>query len=225
MTITKSEKRRKPGRPNAADEVDLRDVILDQAELAFAEFGFAGTKTRKIAERAAVNPGLIRYYFGSKDALFEAVFRRRGGVVSSNRLTLLEAVLNRDSPPTVEELLYAYLKPQWVMKHSGEAGAAFVRLQAHIHAEPERRALQLRSEVYDASLKLYIQALSEILPNIPPSIISLRMAFLIGSYLFMLNDLGRLEDLTEGETRILEPEDMLRNLVRFLSAGMRAPID
>ncbi|NMM43416.1 TetR/AcrR family transcriptional regulator [Rhodospirillaceae bacterium KN72] len=216
--------RRKPGRPNVAEETDLRDVILDQAELAFAESGFSGTRTRDVAERAKVNHGLIRYYFGSKDALFEAVFRRRGGVVSSRRLTLLESLLAENTAPSVEDILHAYLKPQWDMKHSGPAGAAFIRLQAHIHAETAERALKLRSEVYDASLKRYIQTLSSVLPEIPTQVVALRMAFFIGSYLFMLNDLGRLGDLTDGETTHLEPDAMLHHLVRFFAAGMRAPV-
>lgn len=52
---------------------DARGRILDAALEAFAEQGFAGTTTREIAARADVNLGLIKYYFGSKDALWRAV--------------------------------------------------------------------------------------------------------------------------------------------------------
>lgn len=38
----------------------------------FSDEGFAGTTTRQIAARANVNLGLIKYYFGSKDALWRA---------------------------------------------------------------------------------------------------------------------------------------------------------
>lgn len=213
---------RKRGRPKSG--TDLRDVLLDHAEIVFAEEGFSGTKTREIAARAGVNQSLIRYYFTSKEALFDEVYRRRGMVISGSRHVLLDRVLDGQQPPTVESVIRAYLQPQWDMKYSGPSGAAFVRLQARLHAEPEEHALRLRREVYDASVRRYIDALSALLPDIPRDTISLRMAFLVGTYLFMLNDLGRLGDLTEGHITALGKEEMLDHLVAFLVAGMKAPL-
>jgi AcrR family transcriptional regulator len=54
-------------------EKDARERILDAALEIFADEGFAGTTTREIAACAGVNLGLIKYYFGSKDALWRAV--------------------------------------------------------------------------------------------------------------------------------------------------------
>ncbi len=215
------QKPRKPGRPREGN--DLRDQILDSAELHFAENGFAGAALRDIAAGAGVNQALIRYYFGTKEDLFKEVFRRRGGALSGQRHVLLDRLLAEKSAPSVEEIVQAYLYPQWDMKYSGPNGAAFVRLQARLHAEPEETALQLRREVYDASVKRYIAALEEALPGIPRDLISIRMAFLVGTYLFMLNDLGRLGDMTEGQLSDIGKEPMLNNLVAFLSAGLRAP--
>ena len=50
--------------------------ILDAAEHAFAEHGYAGTSTREIARRAGVPFGALHYHWGSKKQLWEAVFRR-----------------------------------------------------------------------------------------------------------------------------------------------------
>jgi len=55
---------------------DAKTRILDAGLEIFAEHGFAGTTTREIAARAKVNLGLIKYYFGSKDALWRAVVDR-----------------------------------------------------------------------------------------------------------------------------------------------------
>jgi len=53
-----------------------RELILDTALKAFAQYGFDGTSTRSIATQAGVNQGLIPYYFGSKQTLWrEAVDR------------------------------------------------------------------------------------------------------------------------------------------------------
>lgn len=213
--------KRKPGRPR--DTQDTRDQILDAAELLFAEHGFAVTPVRDIAEKAGCNQALIRYYFGSKENLFTEVFRRRGGLLAGQRHVLLDAVLQQDHPPSVEDVLYAYLKPQWDMKYSGPSGAAFVQMQARLHAEPEDYALRLRREVYDASVRRYIATLSDILPEIPRETLSIRMAFLVGTYLFMLNDLGRLGDMTDGQVYDMGKDPMLTHLVTFLAAGLRAP--
>ena len=56
----------------------MRDSILDVAEQLFSTAGYAEISFRDIASQAAVNPALISYYFGSKRALFEAVYKRRG---------------------------------------------------------------------------------------------------------------------------------------------------
>lgn len=50
-----------------------RLAILDAATTCFSESGFAATTTREIARRAGVTQPLIHHYFGSKEALFEAV--------------------------------------------------------------------------------------------------------------------------------------------------------
>lgn len=218
----RSKARRGPGRPKQS--ADLRDRILDAAEFVFAEEGFAGASTRDIATRAGVNQALIRYYFGSKEELFDDVFRRHGAKLSGRRHVLLDEVLAGARRPTVEEVVLAYLAPQWEMKHSGPAGAAFVRLQARLHAEPAEHSFRLRREVYDASVKRFVSELSAVLPDIPKNVIGLRMAFLVGTYMFMLNDLGRLNDLTDGQLGNVDKDAMLAHLTAFLAEGMRAPL-
>jgi hypothetical protein len=51
--------------------------ILYSAEKLFAEKGFAATSTRDIAKSAGVNVSMISYYFGSKEKLFEEIFKVR----------------------------------------------------------------------------------------------------------------------------------------------------
>jgi AcrR family transcriptional regulator len=50
-----------------------QQAILDAARAEFAQYGLAGARVDRIAERAALNKRLIYYYFGSKDDLFLAV--------------------------------------------------------------------------------------------------------------------------------------------------------
>ncbi|MEL6338986.1 MAG: helix-turn-helix domain-containing protein [Myxococcota bacterium] len=53
-----------------------RDAILDAARACFSEAGFRATTLREVARRARITQPLINHYFGSKDALFDAVLQR-----------------------------------------------------------------------------------------------------------------------------------------------------
>jgi len=63
-------------------DANARIRILEAGLRLFSELGFEGTTTRAIAARARVNLGLIKYYFGSKDALWRAVVDRVFGVLT-----------------------------------------------------------------------------------------------------------------------------------------------
>ncbi len=61
-------------RERAADIA--RQAILDAAEEAFAEHGFAGARIDAIAAASGYNKSMIFYYFGDKLGLYIAVFKR-----------------------------------------------------------------------------------------------------------------------------------------------------
>ncbi|MCF2529120.1 TetR/AcrR family transcriptional regulator [Yinghuangia soli] len=57
----------------AWDTARTKQLLLDAAVVEFAEFGPAGARVARIAQRAGVNKERIYQYFGSKEALFIAV--------------------------------------------------------------------------------------------------------------------------------------------------------
>lgn len=56
-------------------ELSTEDKILLAASKVFTEKGFAGTRTRDIADEAGINLALLNYYFRSKEKLFEQVMK------------------------------------------------------------------------------------------------------------------------------------------------------
>ena len=56
-------------------EQSTEEKILEAASEVFTEKGFAGTRTRDIAEKAGINLALLNYYFRSKEKLFEQVMK------------------------------------------------------------------------------------------------------------------------------------------------------
>src|SRR5918999_4608228 len=59
-----------------AARAETEDRFLDAAERLLVETGHAGITTRRLAEEAAANHGLVHYYFGSIENLFVRVLER-----------------------------------------------------------------------------------------------------------------------------------------------------
>jgi AcrR family transcriptional regulator len=64
---------RRIGAPDAKN----RGILLDAAEQLMLEEGYAAVTSRRVAEKAALKPQLVHYYFRTMDDLFLAAFRRR----------------------------------------------------------------------------------------------------------------------------------------------------
>src|SRR6186713_866044 len=80
---------------------ETRTRILDAAEELFMLHGFEGTSMRLLTARAEVNLAAVNYHFGSKDALIEALFRRKLDPMNTARiaeLDRLEAEANARPP-------------------------------------------------------------------------------------------------------------------------------
>ncbi len=52
------------------------EALLDAAERVLVEAGYAGVTTRRLAEEAGVNHGLVHYYFGSVENLLVRMLER-----------------------------------------------------------------------------------------------------------------------------------------------------
>lgn len=63
-------------RGRAKDAVAAQAAILDAAEAAFADHGFAGARIDAIAEASGYNKSLIFHYFDDKLGLYTAVIQR-----------------------------------------------------------------------------------------------------------------------------------------------------
>jgi AcrR family transcriptional regulator len=59
-----------------AARVSAEEALLDAAERLLVEVGYAGITTRRLAETAGVNHGLVHYYFGSNENLLVRALER-----------------------------------------------------------------------------------------------------------------------------------------------------
>jgi AcrR family transcriptional regulator len=70
----------------SAARQEATQAILDAAECLLVDVGYARITTRRLAERAGVNQGLVHYYFGSmEEVLLQAVERFTSRLVERQR--------------------------------------------------------------------------------------------------------------------------------------------
>jgi len=72
--------------PKTAARSAAEEALLDAAERLLADVGYAGITTRRLAEEAGLNHGLVHYYFGSTENLMvQALERFTGRLVARQR--------------------------------------------------------------------------------------------------------------------------------------------
>jgi AcrR family transcriptional regulator len=81
-----------------AARAETEDRFLDAAERLLAEIGHAGVTTRRLADEAAANHGLVHYYFGSIENLFARVLER-----FTDRLIERQRLLYSSDAPFIEK--------------------------------------------------------------------------------------------------------------------------
>jgi AcrR family transcriptional regulator len=59
-----------------SSRAETEDAFLDAAERLLIDLGYSGISTRRLAEEAGANHGLVHYYFGSMENLFVRVLER-----------------------------------------------------------------------------------------------------------------------------------------------------
>jgi AcrR family transcriptional regulator len=79
---------------------DRRQQILEAALDVYAEHGYEGATNKEIASRAGVTPGLIYFYFPSKEDLLYAAFEHQADYVFA-QLDLASELENDDPPEQI----------------------------------------------------------------------------------------------------------------------------
>lgn len=77
---------------------ETEQALLDAAERLLVDVGYAGITTRRLAEAAGVNHGLVHYYFGSNEALLVQALER-----FTERLIARQRALYAADVPFVEK--------------------------------------------------------------------------------------------------------------------------
>ncbi len=130
-----------------------REILLDAAEELFARYGIDAVSNRKIAEHAGTaNHSAIKYHFGSRQDLLEAMLQRALDGMRRCRASLPSAAGGPEA--SLRELVTVQALP-WVYSFDAldhPSWRAQFLYQARLHPElPSIVGDSLRAEVLDAA--------------------------------------------------------------------------
>jgi AcrR family transcriptional regulator len=158
--------------PEPEADPSTPDRILDAAHRVFLRRGTAGARTQEIAAEAGVNKALVHYYFGTKEALAEAVFQRVAsvllpsifGVLSAPELTLEERVRR----VAERQVAFHRAHPYMAIYLLSEIHTVPERLEGLVgpHGRPSLAPLQAQLDAAAAAGTIRPTAVSEFMVNL-----------------------------------------------------------
>lgn len=206
---------------------DTRDLILDAAEEVFASRGYHGASVRTITSKAGVNIAAINYHFGSKEALFEAVFRRRATPINDARCERLQAILDKSKKsgrkPNLKEVVSAFVEPTLQAVLHIKTASALVGILHQPNTEDSSRARKVFMETIKPSMIMYLDALGQALPEIDKDELRWRVIFSVGTFMTTMHFFGGMfEGLTTIMPKNKDIDSVAATLVSFIVGGMEA---
>lgn len=210
-------------RPTRRKTSDTRTQLLDAAERLFAAHGVASVSVRDIIRAAGTNLGAINYHFGALENLIVAVFERRIEPVDRARLAALNACEQRSQPPTVEDILAAFIHPALEQATDpAQGGTACARMMGRSMGEPNptlERALRRHTEPV---IRRFDAAFMRAIPGLSPEDVHFRMMLVVGALHLCLMTFERTPPPPLSHQ--LSLRQIEHRLVLFAAAGFRCSI-
>jgi AcrR family transcriptional regulator len=197
-------------------------LILDTAEALFAESGYNGVTLNQVAHAAGVDTSLMRYYYGDKEQLFQAVFRRRGPEI--NELRLMAMSRYRDSAGkniALEGVIDAFIRPVLLKVTEDEGWRNYMAIVAYVNSSRGPLS-KLMGETFHYVSREFIADLRRIYPRVAETELYWSYHFVTGAFTFSLGQTHRMDVLSN---KLISSTDSMAILERFpivLAAGIRA---
>jgi len=189
----------------------IQKQLLDAAEYLFARWGYAAVSIRDVTSLVQMRVANVSYYFGSKQNLYFEVLQRRAEPLSRMRLERLRAARAQkvDGNRKLRALVAAYADPPLELSQSGEIGwKNFFSLIGQVTFTGF--AAREIAEFFNEPARELIAALQDLYPSAPPAKIQAAAMLLIGPYIMVISEPGRIETFPErafssGDLALLGP--------------------
>lgn len=212
---------------NQSNNKDTKEIIFDKAEELFATKGYKGTSLRMITTAADVNLAAVNYHFRSKEGLVAAVIGRRIVPLNEERIKQVKEVMataeKSGKKPAAGDVLRAFIEPTLRLPESAPGARNFVTLVGRAMADTDETARKIFIKHMGPAVKIFHEALSRSLPEMPSDVLYWRINFVIGALSHTLRCIDKCPmALDSAEPR--NGQQLADLLLPFLSSGMEAPI-
>jgi len=217
----------KDNKNNAVSEKGVKDRLLDVAEGLFCKHGFKGTSIRDIAAAADCNVASVNYYFGSKEKLYEEVWRSFLIPMREARIASINKVMSRtDSQPNLEDLLKSFADTFVGSMVDANRASRLTKLMGREYIDSHLPANMFVNEIIKPTITAMHGALMKTCPDLDES----KILPVIFSITGQLIHLIRIKTMFEqgGDDLglpIFDSDKTINHIVKFSAAGIRAYTD
>jgi AcrR family transcriptional regulator len=201
---------------------DTRERILVASQKLFAAKGFDATSVRDITTEAGCNVASVNYHFGGKDNLYLETFRSMLAVLRDQRLSVLDELMARTPPPSLEEFLESFAEGFIDPLVDESRGRLFMALVSREMFDPRLPHDVFVSEFIHPILEKSLVALEKFGPPLDPADARLCIMSMVGQ---LLHSLRAHHLFTRADHSAVVPTDLadyIPHFVRYSVGGIRA---
>lgn len=197
-----------------------RDRLLEAAEALFAEHGYHGTPLRDITQRAGTRLADINELFGSKEALFQEVVRRKASVINADRLALLaQRPRTRSREAALRELVHAFAQPLLVRSAQGQDWRNYFRLLSQL-TNTRLQVLALIADQFNPVAEVFVQEIARVLPHLGARQRLNAYQLMVAGVMAVFADNGRIDVMSAGALRSSDFAAHYEDMLDFVVGGM-----
>jgi AcrR family transcriptional regulator len=204
-----------------ATRTDRKSAILLAAEKLFAQRGYHAVTIRQIADEAGVPLALVGYYYGQKQALFEAIFAHWNGTIEERLHELQLARQTSEPQARLVRIVEAFVDPVLRLRASAE-GEYYALLVARELAHATDAADRVLKTYFDPLAHAFIDALAEVLPQASRAQVAWGYQFALGALVHHISD-KRVQRLSLERNTPSDPAARPA-LVDFIVGGLQAAL-
>lgn len=206
-------------RANSRGDATRQD-LLTTAEQLFAEHGIAAVPLRDIGIAAGQkNHAVVQYHFGDRESLVREIITYRATLSEQLRVEMFADLVARGQPQ-VSDLVRVFILP--LAAHLEERSHYLAFMSRFITERGGYRGLGPDMGIPSATVSTLRSLLGRLLPDHPAALLDERWMVLMTS---TIHTLARYQAVMVSGGDLGSPiEALLEDLVRFLTAGISAPV-
>lgn len=197
--------------------------LSEIAAKLFSEKGYAQTSVRDITSAAACNLAAVNYHFGSKEKLYEEIFRQMMTRWREERVRAIETVMAETDQEDILERLLRTFAFTFVGQLAGmeKYEQRLINLFMREITDPHLPAGTFAREIVLPTKRVLGQALMQICPRLSESETQACVHSLLGQLTHAIHARRFMGEEKDSQAPFDDLNSFLEHIVRFTAAGIR----